>query len=137
MRSVKTAPTSPHGGRPAAKSSSITHWRNGSATTGQRSSMPRVSCSHSRSASAVTGVMRSTIEFGNVQLSCTHSTSAAPARAAAASMARRAASPLPGRLSQLRIVSGPAPRSRRTARAAARRSKVDAPEATCSADGSA
>jgi hypothetical protein len=99
--------------------------------------MPVLSRSHSRSDSAVTGVMRSTIEFGNVQFSPTHAASTGSARSAAASVARRAASPLPGRLSQLRIVSGPAPRARRTASAVASRSNVaPAPEATCSGDGS-
>jgi hypothetical protein len=38
---------------------------NGSQTTGQASSMPNRSASASRSVSAVTGVIRSTIEFGN------------------------------------------------------------------------
>ena len=108
MRSVTSTPTSSHGGRPAANASSMTHWRNGSATTGQRSSMPMGSRSQLRSASSVTGVMRSTIELGNDVLldPCRQ---AGVERARPRDHRRAAASPLPGRLSQLRTVSGPAP----------------------------
>ena len=109
IRSVKSAPASSHGGRPAAKSSSMTHCLNGSETTGQLSTMPAVSRSQSRSAGAVAGVMRSTIEFGNVQCPSTHAGSAGSSRAAAESVAARVASPFRGTLSQLRIVIGPAP----------------------------
>ena len=55
----------------------MTHWRNGSATTGQPSSMPTSSRSHARSASVVCGVMRSTIELGNVHAVSTKRASSA------------------------------------------------------------
>jgi hypothetical protein len=54
-------------GRPAAKVSSSTHCRNGSATTGHPSSIPISSRSQARSSSVVCGVIRSTIELGNVR----------------------------------------------------------------------
>ena len=46
------------------KSSSSTHCVKGSQTTGHRSSIPNRSRTSARSASVVTGVMRSTMELG-------------------------------------------------------------------------
>ena len=123
-RFVKSAPTSSQRGRPAANSSSITHWRNGSATTGHASSMPQASRSQSRSLSLVTGVIRSTIELGNVQFASTHSARPPPRRSHAAIVAARATVPFPGRLSQLRTVSGPAFAPRRSSRPRATTSSV-------------
>ena len=102
----------------------MTHCLNGSETTGQPSTMPALSRSQSRSLGAVAGVMRSTIEFGNVQCSSTHAGSVGSSRAAADSVAALAASPFRGTLSQLRIVMRPASRSRLSASAEAMRSKV-------------
>ena len=85
--SVKTAPTRSQSGRPFAKRSSMTHWRNGSATTGHRSTIPCSRASHARSPSVVLGVIRSTIELGNVHAASIHSASAPSRRCAAASVA--------------------------------------------------
>ena len=68
--------------------------------------MPSRSRRAVRSASEVTGVMRSTIEFGNRHADSTHDVNCGSTAAVAASTVRRAVSPLPGRLSQLRIVTG-------------------------------
>jgi hypothetical protein len=100
--------------------------------------MPALSRSQSRSSGEVVGVMRSTMAFGNRQWLSTHAGSAPSSRAAAASVASRAASPFRGTLSQLRIVIGPADRSRRSASAAAMRSNVvGAASARSSSGGSA
>ncbi len=103
--SVNSTPTWSHSGLPVTKASSSTHWRNGSATTGQRSTMPSRASRAARSSSEVTGVIRSTIEFGKLQCESIHVASPSATPSAAESRARRAASPLPGRLSQLRIVT--------------------------------
>ena len=102
-----------------------THCRNGSATTGQRSTMPSRASSAARSSSDVTGVIRSTIEFGKLQCDSIHVASPWATASAAESTTLRAASPLPGRLSQLRIVTGAVPVRLRCSRARARRSNVE------------
>ena len=87
--------------------------------------MPSRSRRAVRSASDVTGVMRSTMEFGNLHADSTHDVNSEPTAAAAASTVRRAVSPLPGRLSQLRIVTGAPLSRRRWSRARAMRSNVE------------
>ena len=86
---------------------------NGSHTTGQLSSTPNFSASSERSSSVVTGVMRSTIEFGNVTCS-----SSQPARSSSLSRAKApiilcATSPLPAMLSHDITVNGSMSSARR------------------------
>jgi hypothetical protein len=95
------------GGTAEMKRSSITHWGKDSQTTGQPSSTPTSSRSHARSSSFVCGVIRSTIEFGNVHDVSTYRASSAPRL----SSDRRDRLPsdvtvMRERLSQLRIVTG-------------------------------
>jgi hypothetical protein len=116
----------------------MTHCLKGSDTTGQLSTMPALSRSQARSSGVVAGVMRSTIELGNVQCSSTQPGSVRSSRAAADRVAARVTSPLRGTLSQLRIVIRPALRRRLSESAEAIRSKVvRSPAAISAADGSA
>ncbi len=116
-------PASSSGGRPRPKSSSSTHWWNGSQTTGHRSSTPNWLARLARSSSVVTGVMRSTMQLGNRTCSSTHSPSFGSRNRANAVKLRRAASPLPWMLSQDRTVKGARPRCRRRANASMTRPK--------------
>ena len=72
----------------------------------------------------VTGVIRSTMELGKAPFSSIHSASSGSFRAANAPTAVLATDPLPSMLSQLMIVKGARPRSRRSASAAQIRPKV-------------
>ena len=100
------------GGRPAGKWSSITHWKNGSATTGHWSSMPKRSRRSSRSVSAVTGVTRSTMLLGKATCSAIQSPRSGSTRRAKATKLLRATVPLCGRLSQDRTANGAVPAAR-------------------------
>ena len=62
--STMVTPNLSQSGRPAGKSSSTTHWRNGSVITGQASSTPSARETRARSASVVAGTMRSTMLDG-------------------------------------------------------------------------
>jgi hypothetical protein len=62
-------------------------------------------------------VIRSTIEFGNAQAVSMYRARSAPHASATVVTARRATSPLAGRLSQLRIVTGRPPARRRASSA--------------------
>lgn len=107
---TSTAPASSHGGRAAAKSSSITHCRNGSATTAASSRNPVRVRTSVRSSAVVAGTIRSTIVAGNRMCSDTHAaSSASPAASMNCCTSRRRVRPLAGRLSQLTTVTGPAP----------------------------
>ncbi len=106
------------------KLSSSTHWVNGSQTTGQASSTPNRSLISARSSSVVTGVIRSTIEFGNLTVAATHSPSSASRSRANAVNTSWATCPLPWMLSQDMIVNGSSPRSRRRTRASVTRPNV-------------
>ena len=67
------APARSHAGRPAAKSSSMTHCVNGSVTTAPSSRAPSASPIRARSSSVVAGVIRSTIVEGKVTLAAIQS----------------------------------------------------------------
>ena len=73
----------------------------------------------------VTGVIRSTIEFGNLVCSAIQSDSPGWARSAYPVKACRAISPLPSMLSQETIVGEVMPRSRRRDKAAVTRPNTD------------
>ncbi len=61
---TNSAPAIDQSGRPCGNRSSITHWLNGSVTTGAASSIPRRAAIAARSRSVVAGVMRSTMVDG-------------------------------------------------------------------------
>jgi len=98
------APTWSNGGRVDANASSITHWLNGSVTTGQESSTP-CSRASSRWRSSVACVIRSTMESGNRTQSSTQRASAGSRCSASASTHARASTALSGWLSQDSTVS--------------------------------
>ena len=104
-------------GRPAQKSSSITHWRKSSWVTGTASEIPK-SWTKARSLAVVAGTMQSTIELGKLQFASIHSESFGSDSRASATITWRKVAPLPCRLSQLWQVKGPTPLSRRNRRAA-------------------
>ncbi len=96
----------------------------GSQTTGQPSSTPKRSASSARSSSVVTGVMRSTMEFGKRTFSLTHLPSSGSRIAAKAEKLLLAMWPLPWMLSQETIANGGIPRSRRRTSASVTRPNV-------------
>ncbi len=110
------APARSQAGRGAAKSSSITHWRNGSVITAPRSSMPSAAAIAARSAAVVAGVIRSTIVDGKRTLSSIQASSspACGSRSAKSRTSPASTRPLSGRLSQHTTVIG-APFARRRA----------------------
>ena len=115
------APAASQAGRPSGKRSSITHWVNGSVTTGQASSRPSAAATRARSASVVAGTMRSTMVSGQA----TSPRDEAPevgdrAAARTASAAGAACAPLAGRLSQHSTVKARQPAGAAPASAAAR-----------------
>ena len=75
--------------------------------------MPKRSTTARRSSSVVAGVIRSTIEFGNVTCWSIHSPSSGSRRRAKVVNASRARLPFSCRLSHDITVNGPVPRSRR------------------------
>ncbi|CAM5336407.1 hypothetical protein SFUMM280S_01947 [Streptomyces fumanus] len=103
---TKRAPTRSSGGRSLQKSSSMTHWVNGSVITGQRSPTWKSSSTSSRSPGEVAGVMRSTMLPGKETRSWIHRASAGSRRPARVAVAARAAAALSGRLSQDSTVNG-------------------------------
>ena len=113
-------PTFSHSGRPARKSSSITHWMKLSPITGAASARPVAASTRSATSGDGRGVMRSTIAFGLLVLASTQpSSSRSPSSSMNCSRPPRKRSPLWRRLSQLSSVTGPAPaRMRRCSMAA-------------------
>ncbi len=99
---VMIAPAAAQSGRPPGNRSSITHWWNGSATTGTLSAAPSAADARRMWAALVAGTIRSTMLDGN----STPAGIAAPATSRACSTMPRIRTPLPCRLSQHRMVSG-------------------------------
>ena len=95
------------------KASSSTHWVYGSQTTGHRSSIPNRSRTSARSASVVTGVMRSTMELGKRTSRSTQSPSSGSRSRAKVVNTRLVSWPLSCRLSQDMTVNGATPCFRR------------------------
>ena len=85
----------------------------GSQTTGQPSSTPNSWASASRSSSVVTGVIRSTMQFGNGTCSSIQPARSASLRRANAPIILWATSPLPAMLSHDITVNGSVPSERR------------------------
>ena len=127
--SEKVAPALSQSGRPAQKSSSITHWRKFSWVTGAASSMPKVR-TRSSSFGPVAGTMQSTIELGKVAFASIQSARSGSDRRASETIVWRRIAPLPCRLSQLWPVNGPVPAARRRFKAA-----IIAPKAVRGASG--
>ena len=115
------APVRSHSGRPWGKRSSITHWVNGSAITGQASCMPSIAAIRARSASVVAGTIRSTMLSGQASSVCTQAPNSGSRRCAKRVRTRWVVRPLAGRLSQDSTVNGSVPAARRARRAAARK----------------
>ncbi len=132
--STNRAPTRSSGGRSLQKSSSITHWVNGSVITGQRSPTWKVSSTSSRSPGVVAGVMRSTMLPGKETRSAIHRASAGPRRPARVMTASRVAAALSGRLSHDSTVNG-ARRARRRASRASTTSPNTERSASCGSGG--
>ncbi len=99
------------------KSSSITHWVNGSVTTGQASVAPSAWSTRARSSSVVAGVMRSTMVEGKATSPATQAPSSASRSSAKRDSTRRATTPFAGRLSQVSTVKGGTPAACRRASA--------------------
>mmetsp|Transcript_56567 Transcript_56567/g.132160 ORF Transcript_56567/g.132160 Transcript_56567/m.132160 type:complete len:245 (+) Transcript_56567:118-852(+) len=102
-------------GRPEGNLSSTTQSRKLSQMTGQPSSRLYLSLSSAFASSVVAGVMRSTIEFGNITFSEIHVAKAPSTAPAISRTAMRAFVPFSWRLSQLRMAKPPAPSLRRAA----------------------
>ncbi len=90
---------------------------NGSHTTGQPSWTPNRSRRTARSASAVTGVIRSTMQFGKLTFASIQSASSGFFSRAKAPIIRWATSPFPWMLSQDMTTNGSVPEARRSASA--------------------
>src|SRR5579875_734447 len=110
------APACSQAGRPAAKMSSMTHWLNGSVTTGASSQRPMSRATSSRRSGVVAGTIRSTMVAGKRTLAATQSARPASKRPEGQEMncptRDLSKGPLPVRLSQGTTVSGPEPARR-------------------------
>ena len=109
--STISTPTCSHAGRPAMKSSSITHCMKLSPITGAPSFQPVATRTRSAMSGSGRGVMRSTMSHGHVVFVSTQSRSAlSPRRSRKSSSPERKREPLWRRLSQLSSVTGAPPR---------------------------
>jgi hypothetical protein len=105
-----STPTFSHSGRPAMKSSSITHWMKLSPMRAARSSRPVAALTRSATSGVGRGVMRSTMALGLVVFASTQACRAlSPSASMNCSRPPRERSPLWRRLSQFISVTGPVP----------------------------
>ena len=113
------APARSQAGRPAMKSSSITHWMKCSPITGARSSQPVAARTRAANSGGGRGVMRSTMSQGQRVWAPTQVRNApSPRRSRKSSSPARNRVPLLRRLSQFSSVTGAPPRCMRACRIA-------------------